>query len=233
MVAGLRAERAASPVLAAAVGEIKALQARRFAGTYADLLVDPAYQPAARFFLKELYSDNDYSDRDAQFARIAGALQKLFPVQVAATAVALAQLHALTEDLDHAMGQAWLRHPTELPAHRYLQAWREVGRRPEREQQLEGVLRIGRELDHLTRMRGLRMMLKMMRGTANAAGMGSLQRFLEAGFDTFASMGKQNGGTGYFLTTVQAREAALISDLFTAEPQSSCALLVEILAKAR
>ena len=44
------------------------------------------YAAAARFFLDELYSDKDYADRDAQFARIAGAIEKLFPAQVARTA---------------------------------------------------------------------------------------------------------------------------------------------------
>ena len=72
----------------------------------------------------------DYAERDAQFSRIAGAMQRLFPQQVVATAVALARLHALTEELDHAMGKAWLAPGADdtMPAHvRYVQAWRTVG----------------------------------------------------------------------------------------------------------
>src|SRR5687768_16245838 len=80
--------------------DIKRLQSRRFAGTYADLLSGGTYAPAARFFLEELYGDKDYARRDEQFSRIASAIEKLFPAHVADTAAALAQLHALIEDLD-------------------------------------------------------------------------------------------------------------------------------------
>ena len=220
----LRQACEADAPLKAAVISVKQLQARRFAGTYADLLQGGQYQAAASFFLEELYSDKDYAERDAQFSRIAGAMQRLFPQQVVATAVALARLHALTEELDHAMGKAWLApgaHDT-MPAHvRYVQAWRTVGRRPEREQQLSVVMGIGAEMVRLTRTPGLRLMLRMMRGPAAAADLSSLQRFLETGFDTFGAMARRKNGAEAFLDTVQEREAALIAMLFDA-PAVAC-----------
>ena len=199
------------------MAQVKHVQSRRFAGSYADLLAAPATQAAARFFLEELYGERDYSERDAQFARIAGALQKLFPAQVTATALMLAQLHASTETLDHAMAQAW----------------RSVGQRPEREAQLAGVLAIGQELDRLTRTPGLRLMLKMMRGPAKAAGLNALQRFLEAGFDTFADLGKQKNGVAQFLGTVQTREADLMAQLFDADFVTCETRLQSLLGQAR
>jgi hypothetical protein len=87
----LREESRSLPGIAAAVADVKRFQARRFAGTYADLLASPTYGAAARFFLEELYGDRDYRERDAQFARIAGAVEKLFPKDVAETAVGLAR----------------------------------------------------------------------------------------------------------------------------------------------
>ena len=107
-VTALRMHRTGDPALGAAVGSVKSLQARRFRGTYADLMASPAFGPAARFFLEELYSDTDYTDRDQQFGRIAGTLQTVFPQPVVNTAVALAVLHAQTEELDQDMGRAWL-----------------------------------------------------------------------------------------------------------------------------
>jgi hypothetical protein len=83
------------------------------------------------------------------------------------------------------------------------------------------VLDVGRELDRLTRTPGLRLMLKMMRKPATVAGLGSLQRFLETGFDTFAAMSRQGDGVTYFLNTVQARESGLIDRLFDA-PTVAC-----------
>jgi hypothetical protein len=78
-VALLRQAVEANPALGTALRDIKLTQSRRFAGTYADLLAGGPYAAATRFFLEELYSDKDYAERDAQFARIAGAIERLFP----------------------------------------------------------------------------------------------------------------------------------------------------------
>lgn len=204
------------PALGAAVGDVKRMQSRRFAGTYADLLADGPYAAPANFFLTELYSDKDYAERDAQFARIAGAIEKFFPQQVVSTAVALAELHALTEELDQAMALEWMAQEGDetSDACRYALAWREVGRRADRESQLTVVLRIGEEMARLTRTAGLKVMLRMMRGPASAAGLGSLQHFLESGFDTFAAMAKRRGGAEQFLGIIAERESALLKLLF-------------------
>lgn len=219
-VTRLREACAADAALHAAVIAVKALQARRFAGTYSDLLAGGQHASAARFFLEELYSDRDFAERDAQFSRIAGAVQRLFPQQVVATAVALSQLHLLTEQLDHAMGQAWAG-TSGTGSARYVAAWRIVRQRDQREEQLRVVLRIGQEMIKLTRTPGLRLMLKMMRAPAAAAGLGSLQAFLEAGFDTFGAMARRKGSAEAFLDLVSRREAALIAMLFDA-PAVAC-----------
>jgi hypothetical protein len=216
-VSALRQASQVDPTLHEAITSVKRFQARRFAQTYADLLSAGPYKDAARFFLEELYSDKDYSLRDAQFSRIAGALQTFFPKQVVAIAVSLADLHALTEDLDHKMGVEWLlageiEYANEQQ--RYLHAWRAVGRRKARIAQLNDVLAVGYELEKLTRASGLRMMLKIMRRPASAAGLDSLQSFLESGFDTFAEMNGRGRGAQEFLRIVQKRESLLIDQLF-------------------
>ena len=228
----LRQENRAVPRVGAAVSAVKAFQSRRFAGTYADLLAGGSYAPAARFFLEELYNDRDYAERDAQFARIAGAMEKLFPRDVAETAAALAELHALTESLDHAMAIE-IESAAGDEVARYVAAWRRVGRRADRERQLERVLAIGQEMGRITRLPGLRLMLKMMRGPATAAGMGSLQRFLEAGFDTFAGIARTRNGVAVFLAVIEEREHALLRLLFDAEPVACGTELARILGQAR
>jgi hypothetical protein len=95
------------------------------------------------------------------------------------------------------------------------------------------VLEIGREMARLTRMPGLRLMLKMMRGPAAAAGLSSLQRFLEIGFDTFGAMARRPGGAERFLETIREREAALIAMLFDAELVACETELARILGQAR
>lgn len=216
-VAALRLEAASSPGLLAATTTIKRFQARRFAGTYADLFDTKEYAGAARFFLDELYSDKDYSLRDAQFARIAGALQTFFPSAVVATAVSLAELHALTEEFDHQMAIAWRRESEGTHADdvtRYVLAWKSVGHAEDRHRQLDIVLAVGRELDRLTRTPGLRLMLRMMRRPAASSGLGSLQNFLEAGFDTFANMSGNGARALEFLNLIKTRESHWFDHLF-------------------
>lgn len=203
-----RAARAASPALQKHVQAIKAYQQSRFSHTYADLLATPRYAGAARFFLDELYGPGDFSQRDTQFARVVPALVRLFPHDVVETVDTLAQLHALSERLDSAMG----RHLSldVVDAATYLTAWQAAGQVVERELQIALTLSVGQSLDELTRKPLLRHTLRMMRGPARAAGLSALQQFLESGFDTFLAM----HGAKEFLSIVSTREHRLAGSLF-------------------
>lgn len=231
-VEAMRLESRQLPEIGAAVTRVKRLQARRFEGTYADLLAAGPYSAAVRFFLQELYSDRDYADRDAQFARIAGAVERLFPHDVADMAAALARLHALTESLDHAMART-VPLPADNEAAAYVRAWKIVGRREDRQRQLEAVLEMGTEMARLTRLPGLRLMLRMMRAPAAAAGLASLQRFLESGFDTFAGVARVRGGAERFLQTIREREQRLIDLLSDGDPIACETELRRILGQVR
>lgn len=228
----LREESRAVPDIGHAVTLLKRFQAGRFAGTYVDLLASQAYGAATRFFLEELYSERDYRERDAQFARIAVTVEKLFPRDVADTAAALARLHALTESLDHAMARTVPLADVEDVA-AYVRAWKAVGRRADRQRQLQAVIAIGTEMTRLTRLPGLRTMLRVMRRPASAAGLGSLQRFLESGFDTFGAVTRQPGGAERFLETIHEREQRLMDMLFEDEPVAGETELHRILGQAR
>ena len=217
-VATLRQQYAAQPSLAEASREVKRFQALRFRATYGDLLRSPRYHIAATFFLDELYSDKDYAQRDQQFARIASTIAKLFPQAVVNTAAALAEVHALTESLDDLMARQWMNDRVgENEAARYIRCWRLVSDIAARHRQLEVVLLLGQELNRLTRKPGLRTLLKMMRHPAGAAGLSSLQHFLESGFDAFADM----RGAEEFLAIIRQRETEWIRSLFE-HPAVTC-----------
>jgi hypothetical protein len=216
-VAALRQEASDNPLLAQAVLDIKRIQAQRFAYSYRDLLTSDVYAPSARFFLEELYGARDFTQRDQQFGRVAGALERSLPEKALNTVLALAELHCLSEQLDMRMAQQWLVAESARPGARYLQSWCRVGCAAERQWQLDTVLGIGKTLSELTRSRSLRVMLGLMRKPAQLAGLEALQLFLETGFDRFAGMVRQGGVIQEFLDTIAQRESLWISQLFAAD----------------
>jgi len=233
-VAALRQQSAETQQLLLATKAIKSFQSRRFAGTYGDLLSSKVFSGAARFFMEELYSDRDFSSRDAQFARIATAIETFFPKQVVSTAVALAELHALTEDLDHEMAASWakLAQYGYSDSERYVRSWQNVGRFGDRSKQLSEVLQVGAELERLTQKPGLRTLLRMMRRPAEIAGLSDLQLFLENGFDTFADFSGKKTHANEFLDTINSRESSWLETLFSAETEASAKALTNCIDQA-
>ncbi len=212
LVAAERQLRAADTSLAARVHAIKVYQHRRFALTYADLLADPRYEAASRFFLDELYGPHDFSERDAQFERVVAPLVRLFSHEIITTVAALARLHAVSESLDTEMARHLDRNEVTVNAEAYVRAWQRTGRADDRATQIDVTLEVGRALDRYTRRPMLRHSLRLMRAPAAAAGLGDLQRFLESGFETFRAM----HGAQEFLATIESRERALSANLFSA-----------------
>jgi hypothetical protein len=212
--------------LSGALTTVRQIQIQRFRHFYADLLVDPQHARATHFFLAELYGAQDYTERDAQFARIAGAVERLFPDKVMTLAVELAEVHALTEELDWRMADTWqalglpLKGPANTLSQGYTACWQRVGRQADRRHQLEAVLRMGWRLADVVGVPGLRMALRLMRRPAQAAGLAALQRVLEEGFDAFKSMGTADA----FLNAIATREGAWLDALFDAPANASAQL---------
>ncbi|HYN58427.1 MAG TPA: hypothetical protein VET87_02610 [Rubrivivax sp.] len=209
-----RALRARDTVLEQAVRDVKHYQHERFQHTYADLLDTPRYAKTTRYFLEELYGPDDFSKRDAQFARVVPGLVRLFPHEVVLTVQTLGELHALSETLDTAMARCVPARTLSLAD--YAAAWQAVGRPDEREAQIMLMRRVGDALDAYTRNPFLRHSLRLMRGPARVAGLGELQNFLERGFDTFREM----HGAKEFLDTVVRRERELAAALFDTAPSA-------------
>ena len=210
-----RDRRRSDPALDRRVQAVKSFQHARLQKTYEDLLNHPRFDKAARFFLDDLYGPRDFTRRDEQFARVIPTLVRLFPKRLVETVTCLIELHALTECFDTEMA---LQCDVEIAdAQSYKAAWQRTGRENDRVRQVDLTILIGRALDSYTKSPILRHSLRAMRRPARVAGLGDLQAFLEAGFDTFGAM----GGAEEFLSTIERREKELIRSLFTAETSST------------
>jgi len=224
-VEALRERVSRSAELSGALHDIKTLQARRFSYTYRDLLQSPVYKGSTDFFLTELYSERDYGQRDKQFSKVAGAIEVAFPKSVITTSVNLAELHLVTETLDIAMAEHAICVASPSLATRYCRAWRTLDCPAQRQWQLDTVISIGTKLGELTRRRGLRLLLKMMRHPAEIAGLSELQGFLEKGFDRFRELSREKNTLATFLETIQDREATWLQALNTSTESEAVALI--------
>lgn len=210
-VEALRRRRRTDPWLDSRVAAVKAFQHQRFARTYADLMAGSVYAAAARFFLEDLYGPSDFSQRDAQFARIVPALTRLFPPELVGTVATLAELHALSEELDDELARHVAELPLQLPG--YRRAWQLTASLPSRLKQIDLMMQVGRALVKYTRNPVLRGSLRLMRTPAKLAGLAALQNFLERGFDTFGQMPEPDK----FLDTIVLREQTISAWLFSEE----------------
>lgn len=187
-------------------------QGARLQRTHADLLADPRYGKAARFFVDDLYSAEDAGERDAAVAKAVPSLSKMLPPSGVATVADAIELDALSESLDAATAAA-LTPGAPIDALAYGQAYRAVGRAEDRARQIALIESLGASLDALTRLPLIGATLKMMRKPAKLLGLGELQAFIERGYDAFRAMGRPDA----FVATVVARERALMRAWFDGE----------------
>lgn len=197
---------------------LRAWQAERLAFTHADLLASPRYRAATRFFLDELYGAKDFSQRDAELARVIPTLTRFLPEAALETIADAVELDALSERLDLAMARRLAADPAirggPIDDAAYARAFREAGARSDRERQVELVEHVGRALDRLVRHPLLGGLLGAMEGPARLAGLSAMHEFLASGFRAFKAM----KGADAFLKTVVDRETALMRRIWAGDP---------------
>jgi len=187
---------------------VRRWQQQRLAATHADLLASPEFGPAAEFFLKELYSADDLTQRDADIERVIRILVRFLPARALATLASALEMDALSERLDATLA-ATLRAAApggvlKITERTYARAYRDMGCHDDRERQIELTQEIGYALDKLAKLPLLSGLLRMMRAPAHTGGVGTLHEFLERGYAAFAHM--KAGRT--FVDTIVQRERA-------------------------
>jgi len=205
-----RAELVSDPQGQAAREALRVWQASRLARTHADLLETPRYARTASFFLSEIYGPKDLSRHEEEVRRILPLMSRVLPLAGLETVADAFELNALSESLDAGMVAALKDKVFKLTANDYVEAYCIVGRRPERERQIELIAHLGASLDKLTRKPFVGAALSMMRKPAVLAGLGDLQNFLETGYEAFRAM----KGADEFLSKITSRELVLLNEWF-------------------
>lgn len=208
--AEVRARLAREPAGAAQRQALRSWQAGRLAATYADLLASPRYRATAQFFLSDIYGPKDLTRHEDVVRTLEPLIVRTLPATGLETVADAIELNALSETLDALMIAALEKSARQLDAESYADAYRTVGRRTDRERQIDLIYDLGKSLDSLTRTPLIGTTLMMMRKPAKLAGLGDLQDFLERGYNAFRGM----KGADEFLNIVRTRERALLESVF-------------------
>jgi hypothetical protein len=208
--AGVRKRLADDPKGQSGREALRIWQSERLARTHSDLLETPRYASTAAFFLTDIYGPKDLSRHEEDVRRILPLMSKVLPVPGLETICDAIELNALSESLDADMVAALGKKVFALDEPAYAEAYRAVGRRPERERQIALISHLGASLDKLTKKPFIGAALSMMKKPAMLAGLGDLQNFLERGYDAFRTM----KGAGEFLDKITSRELALLNEWF-------------------
>lgn len=186
-------------------------QRRRFRRTYADFAARETDRPACEFFLQELYGGLNFRDRDEDVSRVEPIMSRLLPDSALTALSEALQLQRLSLDLDLQMAKQLQRLETnEIDDALYVQLYRAVGRKPERELQIDLTRKLGHELQWLTRTPLLLGLVKAVRKPAVAAGYGRLQAFLEEGLAAFRELQDPQ----QFVEAIFQRESGLMREWF-------------------
>ncbi|WP_292934468.1 hypothetical protein [Noviherbaspirillum sp.] len=197
----------ANPAMNAARTALRQFQSQRMARTHADLLAEKETGPAARFFLSDLYGPYDLTERDANLERIIPTMERLLPAAALETVAEAVALDALSEKLDAGMARRLGESFSEAD---YIDAYRQIGKRTDRERQLAHVESVGAALCELVRIPLVGSTLAMMRGPSRLAKLSELHSFLERGFKAFKGMKRPYD----FVTTIIQRERAIMDAMY-------------------
>jgi len=201
------------------LGPLQAWQVQRLERSFDAFLRDPVRSPAARFFLTDVYGEQDFTRRDADIARVMPMMQGLLPAALLKTVADGIELGALTHALDLRMAETLERiapRRRRIDDTLYSRAYREVGHPRLRARQIDLIGEVGMGLWAALRMHGVGALLRLSRVPARAMGFGELQGFLKRGFDAFGRLGDAES----FLADIRANEVRAMERLFagTADP---------------
>lgn len=192
---------------------LQAWQCNRLLVSHDDLAQQKRYQKAMAFFVEELYGPKDFSQRDADLARIIPKLAKVLPDKAMSAMNDALSLNALSFELDMEMAQHLTQHypGQSIDRHSYADAYRHVGRLEDRKHQIDIISHLGDQLADVIKIRGIGMLISISRRPAKLAGVLALHEFLERGFDAFKAIGDVQS----FIQPVLQRETQLMMALLS------------------
>jgi hypothetical protein len=197
--------------------QLRAWQSERLAATYADLLAEPQFTPACRFFMSDVYAARDLSQRDRDFERLYDMLARLLPGQMLHLLKSAIQLNQLSNALDQDLLNAIfydLGADDGITAELYAEGYRICDNYEARFAQIELLVNILGEVGEGSHLPMVGFTLRLARAPAQRFGWFELHDFLERGYTAF----KQMHDVDRFVSTIEKREIRILNAIFACDP---------------
>lgn len=195
---------------------LRAWQARRLAGTYADLLADPNCRPACELFLSDIYAARDFSQRNHDVERIHRFLSGILPAETIQLLTRTVELNRLTNALDIRLLQVLvdkLGVTDTMTPESYAEAYRACDNYAERVRQIDLTRRVLIQVGEGARSWVVGAAMKMAKVPAQRAGWGELHDFLERGRQAFGEVKDVRA----FVDTIAKRERRILDLIYAAD----------------
>lgn len=193
-----------------ALARVREFQSKRIAQTYRDFAAQPQYAPLMKFFLEDLYAARDFTQRDHDVERAHNFLSKLVPAEMLTLTTDSIELTQLSRTLDERLLEVLtheLNAPKKLTPQIYAEAYRRSDRYPDRERQIDLLVKVMGDAAQTAHLRISGPALLMVKGPAKAAGWDELFGFLERGHHAFAKVKKPE----VFLEAIEERETKIMA----------------------
>lgn len=188
--------------------DLQTWQTTRLLVSHDDLWQTKRFKPAMQFFIDELYGPKDFSQRDAELAKVVPKMSKVLPEKGLISLEAALRLNTLSLQLDLELLKK-LGNDT-LNSHSYFLAYRACDNKKQREEQIKLLEDLGLDLAQVVKITGISTILMLSRKPAQIAGVSSLHEFLENGFKAFKKLGKVED----FINPIVSRERSMMKQLF-------------------
>ncbi len=192
---------------------LRTWQTERLTQTYKDFLESRRYNPAAEFFLSDIYAPRDFSQRNHDLQRFYDGVNKVLPDRAVSILADAVELYQLSDRLDDELARVLIDDlgvTESITAEQYAEAYRRSDNYDDRVRQIQLVEQIGEGVDHLIHLPFIGLTLRLAHTPAVLAGWSELQGFLERGYAAFKHM----KGADEFLSTVTRRERQILDQIY-------------------
>ena len=190
-----------------------AWQSLRLSRTHADLLNDPEFSQACRFFLSDIYAPRDFSQRDHDGHRIYDFMNRFLPEATLLPLAMALEVNTLTQQLDLALAGVMrdeLAVADRFDTRQYEDAYRRCDNYALRVRQIDLILELGTHLDRVRRLPLISPTLRVAKRPAQRLGWHDMQEFLERGFAALKSLKRVD----VFLQRIEVREKAILNRIY-------------------